>query len=255
MRYNFMGCPLDAYTIEAVHAEVKERIECRAGVTLIHFLNVGKIVRARDDKELVQALWDGDMVLADGKPLVPLGRLVGARIPERVNGTDLMLSLLQTAADMGLRVYFLGGTQGVVESCAAKVRSMYPYLAIAGYSHGYFSSAATEEVINRINSAAPDILFVGMGTPQKELFAFRNRRQLKASIVQGVGGSFEVVAGVVKRAPLRMQEWGLEWLFRVFQEPKRMFWRYLSTNSRFIMLYLAYFLESRFRRVMSRKQG
>ncbi len=96
----------------------------------------------------------------------------------------------------------------------------------------------TKDIIDKINRAKPDILFIGIPTPLKELFAYENRANLKVPMVQGVGGSFDVLAGLVQRAPVWMQEWGLEWFFRVLQEPKRMFWRYLSTNTEFLILYL-----------------
>jgi N-acetylglucosaminyldiphosphoundecaprenol N-acetyl-beta-D-mannosaminyltransferase len=236
-RYNFMGCPLDAYTHSDAIRDIVVRIRSGSTATLIHFLNVAKIVGARTNPRLSEALWDGDIVLADGKPLVPLGTLLGMDIPERINGVDLMLELLNISAREGFGVYLLGAKQDVIEKCVASILEKHPNLRIAGYRNGYFTKDATEDVIHSINSTAPDILFVGMGTPQKEMFAFENRNRLKVSVVQGAGGSFDVIAGVVRRAPMWMQQCGLEWFFRVLQEPRRMFWRYLSTNSIFIVLY------------------
>lgn len=253
-RYNFMGCPLDPFSVEEVINAIALRIKQKKSVSLVHFLNVAKIVRANADLQLRNALWDGDLVLADGQPLIPFGRLLGLHIPERVNGTNLMRDVLTLAAAEGFSVYFLGGQQDVVEKCVRNVIASHPHLRVAGYRNGYFTGEQTSEVVEHINAAAPDVLFVGMGTPQKELFACGNRATLTVPIVQGVGGSFDVVAGVVKRAPEWMQRAGLEWLFRVIQEPKRMLWRYVSTNVRFIALYVVDIAQSRSLHVNARRQ-
>jgi N-acetylglucosaminyldiphosphoundecaprenol N-acetyl-beta-D-mannosaminyltransferase len=238
-RYNFMGCPLDAYTVSDAILDITTRIKSRASVNLIHFLNVAKVVRAHTDQMLTDALWDGDLVLADGKPLISFGKLLGMNVPERVNGTNLMLDLFRVSANEGFSVYLLGAKQHVLERCVVNILKMYPKLRIAGYRNGYFKKDATDDVINLINTTSPDILFIGMSTPQKEFFAFENRKKFDVPIVQGVGGSFDVIAGLVKRAPVWMQDCGLEWFFRVLQEPKRMFWRYISTNTKFLVLYFA----------------
>ena len=247
VRYDFMRCPLDSCSVNDAIGHIQHRIQLRSSTNLIHFINAAKIVKARSDRKLAAALWDGDFVFADGKPLVPLGRWLGMDIPERINGTNLMTSLLALAAREGYRVYFLGATQHVVEACVQQTLAAHPQLTVAGFRNGYFSPADARDVIESINQAAPDILFIGMGTPQKEMFAYEHRAQLRVPVVQGVGGSFDVVAGLVERAPVWMQDWGLEWLFRVQQEPRRMFWRYFSTNSMFVWFYLVELWRTRVR--------
>jgi N-acetylglucosaminyldiphosphoundecaprenol N-acetyl-beta-D-mannosaminyltransferase len=144
--------------------------------------------------------------------------------------------LLQLAADEGYSIYLLGARQDVLEQCVGVIRKRHPSIKIAGYRNGYFKPGEFGTIIKTVNTAKPDLLFLGMGSPMKERFAFENRENLRVPIVQGVGGSFDVIAGIVKRAPLWMQRWGIEWLFRVIQEPRRMFWRYLTTNSIFLWL-------------------
>lgn len=236
-RFEFVGVPIDNYSFdEAVKVLLKAAMEER-DTLVVHFINVAKIVRARRDKRLLKALWEGDLVLADGKPLLPLGRLLGIRLPTRVNGTDLMEKLMESGSALGISFFLLGAKEDILRKCIQKIKVKYLGIKIAGFRNGYFSPADVPRIINQINEVQPDILFIGLPTPQKELFALENSSKLKAKIIQGVGGSFEVLAGATKRAPIWMQRFGLEWLFRVIQEPKRMFWRYFSTNLTFLWIY------------------
>ena len=244
-RIDFMGCPLDAYTFQEAVDEIARRIREKAGTTLVHFLNVAKIVKARSSPEIREILWDGDLVLADGKPLLFFGRRLGLLVPERIPGIDLMQALLDLSNRAGFRVYLLGAKPEVLESCRKKLAQRFPSLDVAGLRNGYFKPEETGAIVEEINRARPDILFLGMGTPQKERFAFENRGKLKVPIVQGVGGTFDVIAGIARRAPRWMQELGLEWLFRVLQEPRRLLWRYFSTNVLFLALFLRAWLRLR----------
>lgn len=240
-RCNFMGCPVDDYTWDELLAAIHQRITRRNGTSLIHFLNVGKIVKAAQDAQLRKVLWEGDFVLADGRPLLPLGRGLGLQLPEQIAGIDLMMRLLTVGQEKGYRIYLLGAKQAVLEGCAARIRETYPGLHLVGCRNGYFDPGEIPEIIWEINVCSPDILFIGMPTPRKEFFAHEHRHHLKVPIVQGVGGSFDVIAGLVPRAPRWMQERGLEWLYRVIQEPRRMFWRYFSSNNLFLLRYAWHF--------------
>lgn len=241
-RHDFMGCPIDDYSFEQTVKEVLERIEGGEAPSLIHFLNVAKIVKARKDVALRQLLWNGEFVLPDGKPLLWFARAFGIHLPTRVNGTDLMERLLAESAQKGFRIYLLGATPDILEACVLKIRSIYPGSNICGYRDGYFGADEVENVIKAINSARPHILFIGMPTPRKEFFAQDYRSRLNVPVIQGVGGSFDVLAGAVPRAPTWMQHCGLEWLFRVLQEPGRLFWRYFSTNTVFIAIFFIHLL-------------
>lgn len=217
-RYDFLGSPIDSYSFDDAVHEIVKRIEEGNRTNLVHFLNAAKIVKARENIQLRDALWDGDFVLADGKPLLFFGRFLGIDLPTRVNGTDLMEKLLDLSDERGFRVYLLGAKQDVIEMCVSKIRQKHPNIDICGYRNGYFQECEVDSIIEAMNKSKPDIAFIGMGTPQKELFAHKNRAKLKVSIVEGVGGSFDVLAGLVSRAPVWMQRTGLEWFYRVIQE-------------------------------------
>jgi len=162
-------------------------------------------------------------------------RFLGHKVPERVAGVDLFHELLAMSADNGFSVYLLGAEDEIVSSTANRVQQLYPALKIAGYHHGYFWKDETT-VVEKIRDSGAQLLFVAITSPKKENFINRWREELGIDFVMGVGGTFDVVAGKVKRAPLWMQRWGLEWLYRVIQEPRRMWKRYLLTNSKFAWL-------------------
>jgi N-acetylglucosaminyldiphosphoundecaprenol N-acetyl-beta-D-mannosaminyltransferase len=173
---------------------------------------------------------------ADGQAVVWAARLLGQPLPARVAGADLMEALLAHAAHRAYSVYLLGAKQEIVRACVAKAQTRYPFLRIAGYRNGYFRREDEADLIAAIHAAEPDILFLGFGTPAKEYFMHRHYRALGVPFVMGVGGSFDVYAGLVPRAPRWMQRVGLEWAFRLGQEPRRMWKRYLVGNTRFAWL-------------------
>ncbi|MFW5878416.1 MAG: WecB/TagA/CpsF family glycosyltransferase, partial [Myxococcota bacterium] len=214
-------------------------------------LNAAKVVRMRGDPSLCRAVLESDVLLADGMSLVFAGRLLGKSLPERVTGIDLMHSLLEEAGAEGWRVYFLGATQEVLDAAVARAIERYPGLVVAGSHHGYFSEEEEAAIVAAIRDAGPDLLFVGMGSPKKERFLARWAAESGASVCHGVGGSFDVMAGLVRRAPQVVQAAGMEWLWRVAQEPRRLWKRYLVTNSAFSLMVgeamLARIMPTRFR--------
>jgi len=241
-RVDFLGCPLDLYTSRELVGEIREAIDRRDRKCTIHFVNGNKIAQAHGDPEMRAILWRGDFVLADGQPLVPMARLLGVRIPERIDGIGLMEKLLRLADEHGYRIYLLGAKQSVLEGCVANIQRRFPHLVVAGHHDGYFKEEEIPEIVEQINSARPNMLFIGMGTPTKERLADRWGGRIDATVIQGVGGSFDVIAGVVRRAPVWLQRLGLEWLYRVLQEPRRMFWRYLQTNTLCLALFTKAFV-------------
>ena len=245
-RIDFLGCPIDCYTHKELLSRIKTDIDERSTRSLIHFVNANKVAQAHEDPGMREILWRGDYVLADGQPLLPMARLLGMRIPERIDGIGLMQKLLSLANDHGYRIYLLGAKQEVLESCVRVITRHYPNLVVAGYRNGYFKPTDIPDMIADINEARPDILFIGIGTPIKERLADEYRDRINATIVQGVGGSFDVIAGLVKRAPVWVQRLCLEWLYRVLQEPRRMFWRYAKTNAQCGYLYLNVLVRSAF---------
>jgi N-acetylglucosaminyldiphosphoundecaprenol N-acetyl-beta-D-mannosaminyltransferase len=177
-----------------------------------------------------EVLVRSDYVLADGQPMLPMAALLGITIPERIDGIGLMQRLLQLADREGFSVYLLGARQEIVEECVRRIRADFPRVVIAGFRNGYFDEQEIPAIAKEVRGVAPDFLFLGMGSPMKERLADGWAEQLGARVIQGVGGSFDVIAGVVKRAPRWMQRCGIEWLYRVIQEPRRMVWRYARTN-------------------------
>jgi N-acetylglucosaminyldiphosphoundecaprenol N-acetyl-beta-D-mannosaminyltransferase len=240
-----MGIPIHRMRMADVVSTCDRCIETRQ-LALIGVVNVAKLVKARRDAYLRQSLGEADFIVADGMPIVWLSRFCGCALPERVAGIDVMHALLELADRKGYKVYFLGATREVVERVAEFVRRSHPGVLIAGFRDGYFSPEQEPEVAEAIRTSHADILFVGMPTPRKENFLSRWRQRMRVPVCHGVGGSFDVVAGIARRAPAWMQRCGLEWLYRVIQEPRRMWKRYLVTNSIFMWLSLVEIVAHRF---------
>jgi N-acetylglucosaminyldiphosphoundecaprenol N-acetyl-beta-D-mannosaminyltransferase len=230
-RVNFLGCPLDLLTSAQLLEELRQAIDTRSGPRVIQFVNANKVAQVYELPDMGPIMWRAHYVLADGQPMLPLARMLGIHVPERIDGIGLMGKLLALADLHRYSVFLLGAKQPVVEACVDRIRREFPNLRIAGFRNGYFSPDQAAEVVAQVRAARPDILFLGMGSPMKERFADRYATELGATVIQGVGGSFDVWAGLVKRAPVWLQRLGLEWLYRVLQEPKRMAWRYARTNA------------------------
>lgn len=190
----------------------------------------------RRDPELRRACEAGDLTVADGMSVVWASRWCGVPFPERVTGVDLMGRLLEAAAERKLSVYFLGAKPEVVSTLARNCGARWPGLRLAGYRDGYFNGKPHAAIAAEIRRCAPDMLFVGMPSPFKETFCEKYRRELDVPLIMGVGGSFDVLAGYVKRAPRPVQSAGLEWAWRLAMEPRKMWRRYLTTNSEFLWL-------------------
>ncbi len=247
-RSNVLGCPVDQMTLDDCVAYFEQIIAQRQPCHII-VVNAAKIVKARIDKELQQIITDADVIGADGVPVVWASKLLGQPLPGRVNGTDLMDRLFEVSAEKDYRVYLLGARQDIITNTVKNLKQHYPRLNIVGYRNGYFDSLQDEEhAVLDINSAQPDILLLGMGTPMKEKWVRRHKSTLRVPIIHGVGGSFDIVGGLTKRAPKWMQDYGLEWFYRFLQEPRRMWRRYLVTNSVFIWLVFRAWISHRLKR-------
>jgi N-acetylglucosaminyldiphosphoundecaprenol N-acetyl-beta-D-mannosaminyltransferase len=174
-----------------------------------------------------------DLIHADGMPLVFASRLkCRMPLPERVATTDLFHDVARRAQAAGASFYMLGGTREVIKAAVARVRDLYPRLAIAGFRHGYCRRDGDEgRIIAEVDAARPDILWIGMGAPLELAFSLRNRERLtNVGLIKTSGGLFDFVSGRNRRAPAWMQAVGLEWLHRLALEPRRLFYRYLTTN-------------------------
>lgn len=232
---NLLGIDVFKMNMEQVLNLCEQNIQQREPL-LLGVVNVAKLVNSRKNRQLKDSVQDADVVLADGLGVVWLSKLIGDPLPERVAGIDIMCRLLERASRKNYRVYFLGARKEVVEKVVAYSNENYPGVSVAGFRDGYFDEKDGNIIAEDIRNSHADILFVAMTSPKKENFLSKWREHMDVPVCHGVGGSFDVVAGEVKRAPVWMQRSGLEWFYRVLQEPRRMWRRYLVTNSIFILL-------------------
>lgn len=205
--------------------------------------NVDHVVMMESDSDMRLIFQEALFSFADGMPIVWLSRLLlDSPLPERVTGADLFPALCETAAAKGLNVFFLGGNPGVADTAARKLKSKNPDLNICGTycpPYGFESDEQeTRRIIDLINTCKPDILFVGVGTPKQEKWAYKNCESLNTGPILCIGASFDFIAGTLKRAPVIIQKSGFEWLWRLIKEPRRLWRRYLLRDSRFIFLAL-----------------
>lgn len=202
-------------------------------------INAGKVVAMQEDPVLRSSVVSSDLINADGMAVVWAIRFLGHKIPERVTGIDLMFRLIRLAQQNGYKCFFLGAKEDVIERVVARVSHDYSPSVIAGYRNGYFSGQDEPFIATQIAESRARILFVAITSPKKENFLAKHKSVLgNVNFIMGVGGSFDVLAGVTRRAPVWMQSLGFEWLYRLMQEPGRMWKRYLIGNSRFILLVL-----------------
>lgn len=205
----------------------------------VHFCTVHSLVEAADDPVLLEAFAAPDsLALPDGVPIVWVGRAQGKGV-ERVCGPDVMPALLDRSRASGARHYFYGGAPGVAERLAGRMRAAYPGLEVVGtYSPPFRAQSAEEDAADAelINAARPDYVWVGLGAPKQDLWAARQRPYLDSAVVLAVGAAFDFHSGGLRRAPAWMQRLGLEWLYRLAAEPRRLARRYFVTNSRFVVL-------------------
>ncbi|HFE38585.1 MAG TPA: glycosyltransferase [Gammaproteobacteria bacterium] len=202
----------------------------------IGVVNAAKVVNMYRDSKLREDVLSSDLILADGAAVVWASRILKQPLPERIAGIDLMYELFRKGHEKEYRIFCLGATEEVSAEIERRVHRDYPNVKLVGRHHGYFSSDEEEGIAKKIADAEPDILFVAMTSPKKEHFLARWSGVINVPITHGVGGSFDVMAGKVERAPEIWQKLGLEWLYRVKQEPGRLWKRYFVTNTLFIWM-------------------
>jgi N-acetylglucosaminyldiphosphoundecaprenol N-acetyl-beta-D-mannosaminyltransferase len=236
-RVSVLGMPVDALTMDETIDRIERLIDTDPATVHQHVvINAAKVVAAQDDGLLHESIASASIINADGMSIVWASRLLGTPVPERVAGIDLMDRLVTWAADTSRSVYLLGATSEVVEGVAQRLLATHPSLLLAGRRDGYWSPAEEAAVVAEIAAVDADLLFVALPSPSKELFINQYRNRLNVSLVMGVGGAFDVIAGLTRRAPQWMQSCGLEWLFRMLQEPRRMLRRYVVGNLAFLLL-------------------
>ncbi len=195
-----------------------ERIEQKQKALVVASIQK-KIIKAKEDPALKKLLNEAEFQIPDGIGVILASKIQKGQIRQRVTGVDMMMKLCEEAAKRGKPIFLYGGKPGVADAAKAKLESLFPSIKIVGIQDGYEKDE--QKVIDRINEAQPDLLFVAMGSPKQENWINANRNQLHPTIYQGVGGSFDVLAGTVKRAPEIFQKFGLEWFYRLLKEPKR----------------------------------
>jgi N-acetylglucosaminyldiphosphoundecaprenol N-acetyl-beta-D-mannosaminyltransferase len=232
---------VDEFSLRIHSATMKESIELACGASrddpvLYIDTNAATIVNSQTDKEFQKALRCANMGNCDGQAVVWALKILGHGEIERVAGCDLFQELVKECAARELRPFFLGAKEESLQEMLAVFRARFPLLKVAGARNGYFDDDEEEQIIKVIRNAEPDMLFLGMTSPKKELFMYKHGQELTVPFTMGVGGSFDIVSGRLKRAPEWMQRGGLEWFYRVIQEPRRLWKRYALTNSVFIFM-------------------
>ena len=218
-------------TIEAVEAIIKEGKPTQHVV-----INASKVNLMEKDEKLRKIVNDCPIINADGASIVWAPKVLGVPLTERVNGIDLFLKLVEIANEKQYKIYLFGAKEEVVCKVKSIFEEKYPNLQIVVFRNGYFTEADEDDIVKDMQKSGADMLFVAFSSPKKEYWVHKYIKQLNIPFVMGVGGSFDVVVGVTKRAPLWMQKCGLEWFYRFIQEPGRMWKRYIIGNAKFVLL-------------------
>jgi len=226
----FLGTPIHALSM-AETLDLAEEAMARRQSMHHTVVNVAKLVNMRNNDELREDVSSADVINVDGAGVLWGARLMHVAVEERVAGVDIMTQLFARCEERGFRPYLLGAERHVLEAVARELARQHPGLEIAGMRDGYFKPEQEDAVVDAINASGADCLFVALPTPTKERFLKKHRDRLTPSFVMGVGGSFDVYGGKVQRAPKLVQRLGFEWLFRVSQEPGRLWRRYYDTNA------------------------
>lgn len=238
-RVEMFGVPMASMTLPNA-AEMLAEISHDKNTQVVNTCNVEHLVLMNSNEEFFNAYKRADWIFPDGMPLVWFSRLIGRRFPERVTGSDLLPEICRIAEKKGLRIFLLGGTSDVTPLAQKKLLELFPKLQIAGIATPWINLEECGEhgdnIVDIINATHPDIIFVGFGAPKQEIWTDRNRHRLKTGVVCMVGGTFNFLARKTIRAPRWMQKAGLEWFWRLFHEPKRLWKRYLIGSFIFLRL-------------------
>lgn len=218
MKESVLGINVNTENYEELLPMIFDRIETKEK-SLIVAINPEKIIKAKNDPALKKLLNEAEFQIPDGIGVILASKIQKGQITSRVTGVDMMMRLCEEAEKRQKPIFLYGGKPGIADKAAEKLKELYPSIIISGTQDGYEKD--NEKVIAKINEAKPDLLFVAMGSPKQENWINANREQLHPTIYQGVGGSFDVLAGNVKRAPEAFQKIGMEWFYRLMKEPKR----------------------------------
>lgn len=219
MKENILGVDVSPVTMEETLNRVDEIIRGRKPEFIVA-INPEKIMKSLHDENLRNMLNSACINLPDGVGILVASKLKGGRVKYRVTGIDLMLNICSRASNSGYRVYLLGASPGTADKAAEKLKEKFPGIIISGTHDGYFKESE-ESLISKITSSNSDVLFVALGSPKQEYWIKNNMDKLNVPLLMGVGGSYDVICGNIKRAPSWMRHLGLEWLFRLIKEPWR----------------------------------
>lgn len=238
-RYRILNTWVNALTLEESVSEI-EKIIARKVPTQHVVVNASKVNLIESDSELRRIVASCPLINADGASILWAARRLGVPVTERVTGIDLFERLVEVAAQKRYKIFLFGAKQHVVDRVKKHYESTYPDLEVVGSRNGYFTEDDELEIVSEMAASGADILFVAFSSPKKEYWINKYLNQLGIPFVMGVGGSFDVIAGEVNRAPMWMQNHGLEWFYRFAQEPVRLWKRYVVGNMQFVCLTYKY---------------
>ena len=233
-RVNVDGLAFDDVTMDEATDRIVELAKLRDKPRYVCTGNLDHLAIAEADPEFHRAYAEADLVVADGAPVVWLSRLAGTPLRERVAGSDLFWTLGRASAERGITLFFLGGVEGAAEKARDELDRRYPGVKVVGIYCPPFATFGTDEeqsrIVEKVRAANPDVLLVAFGAPKQEKWIAKMRERLGVPVSIGVGGSFEMASGMLKRAPVWMQRVGLEWAYRFAQQPRRLFDRYVMRD-------------------------
>ena len=242
-RMKFMNTEIDNLTMEEALARIDELIRAEKPSYVVT-PNVDHLVQLERGGPLCDVYRQADLILTDGKPLIWISKWYKTPIKEKISGSDLFPRLCEMAAEKGYKMFFLGAAEGVAATAAEKLTARFPGLKVVGTYSPPFGfekdEAELARIIQMVKEAAPQILIVGLGCPKQELFIYNHREALGVPVSLGLGASLDFEAGNVKRAPSWMADHGLEWLYRITQDPKRMAKRYLVDDRKIFVMAVKY---------------
>lgn len=242
-RIKFMNTEIDNLTMDEALDAMEDLIRQKKNAYVIT-PNVDHLVQLERGGPLCEVYKEADLIVADGKPLIWISKWYGTPIKEKISGSDLFPRLCELAAKKGYSMFFLGAMEGIAAKAAENLKTRFPGLEVTGtYSPPYGfekDEAEMRRIRDMIHAAAPDILIVGLGCPKQELFIYHNRKELGVPLSLGLGASLDFEAGNIKRAPKWMANHGLEWVFRITQDPKRLAKRYLIDDRKIIGMIFKY---------------
>jgi N-acetylglucosaminyldiphosphoundecaprenol N-acetyl-beta-D-mannosaminyltransferase len=237
--YDLVGIKISAVQFPQILSQIQSWIDSQSKGHYVIVANTHVLMESRGNCDLRKAIVNASMVIPDGMPLVVVGRMRGFSLPQRAYGPELLIAALAASGEKGWRHAFYGSTPKILADMKKKINEQWPQVEIVGMFSPPFrklSNQEDQEMVARINSSKPDILWVGLGCPKQECWIEEHSDQIEVSVMLGVGQAFDILAGAKSWAPKWMRVSGLEWLFRFFQEPSRLWKRYVIYGPQFLYL-------------------